>query len=97
MIIARVFAAVAVFAVAALSASAGFAESVTINGARINGTCIHEYELYENDPTHTAFAVSRNGDYCGYSYGYDTIAQAEDRALAECRSRGRGCRVIASY
>ena len=93
----QVFAALALVVTALPFATPAQAQTARINGAKVVGGCIREYDLYENDDTHKAFAASSNGQFCGYSYGYDSLADAEDRALEECSARGRNCWVIASY
>lgn len=40
-----------------------------------------------------AVAVAKNGR-CGFGYGWKTRSQAVGRALAECRKRGSGCRIV---
>ena len=93
----QVLAALALVLTALPFATPAEAQTARINGAKVVGECIHEYDLYENDNTHKAFAASSNGQFCGYSYGYDSLGEAEDRALEECGTRSRNCRIIASY
>lgn len=90
------FASAVLLLSALVSTAAQAQDFVTINGTKVYGTCIGEYDKYENDPDHRAFAISRNGQYCGWAYGYDTVAAAERTAMTECRKGGRGCKIIAS-
>lgn len=41
-----------------------------------------------------AIAHSRSSGAWGYSYDYPSRSVAENRAMAECRARGRGCEVV---
>ena len=41
-----------------------------------------------------AIAYSPSSHADGYSYDYSTQAEAEERALAECNSRGDGCQSV---
>jgi uncharacterized protein (TIGR02145 family) len=45
-----------------------------------------------------ALAVDRsNGFYYGWSYDYTTLAEAESKAIEECKKKGGNCSVVLSY
>jgi hypothetical protein len=46
------------------------------------------------DDNFGAIAYSPSSGADGYSYDYATQAEAEERALAECNSRGEGCQSV---
>jgi hypothetical protein len=52
------------------------------------------YALADN---YGAIAYSPSTGAHGYSYDFPSRGQAETRALAECRARGRGCKIAVWY
>ena len=49
-------------------------------------------------PKYGALSIDRkNGFYYGWAYDYATLAEAEQRAVAECAKRGGNCTVVLSF
>jgi serine/threonine-protein kinase len=46
---------------------------------------------------HGALAISPSTGAYGYGYNYDTVAQARDRAMMECRKHAQDCQVYATF
>lgn len=61
----------------------------------LRGDCKHGYSVYKKKRPWKAFALSRNGYSCGLGWNGGTRKKTVARAMAECRKRGKGCRIYA--
>ena len=60
--------------------------------ADMNNECKGLYRRWVRRKNIKAFAVSREGD-CGFSWDFDSVREARQVALEECRSLHPNCRV----
>lgn len=60
---------------------------------KVRGNCVKDIEDWRTRSSIGAFAVERGGA-CGWSYGFDTLKEARERALEECRKHGSDCKVV---
>lgn len=59
----------------------------------IEGQCQTDFDNWKRKAGIGVFAVEKGGG-CGWSYGYKSLPEARNRALAECRNQGPDCLVF---
>jgi len=50
-----------------------------------------------NAPNYGAIAYAEHNGAYGFSYHYHSAAEAEQRALSDCMTKGAGCEVVISF
>ncbi len=59
----------------------------------IGAKCQADLASWRQKATVGAFALERRGG-CGWSFGFSSLTEARDRAMAECRKQGNECMII---
>ena len=67
--------------------------------ANLKGRCMTVYKDWKRQRSgKRAFAMSIDGNWCGYTQAYDTLADAKLRAVGFCSAKGaKDCAVVESY
>jgi len=69
----------------------GFSSLPIVEAAEIkSGVCKRAYKDYKRKKGFKAFALSGNGESCGYWFKANSASEAKRKALKECRQYSQG-------
>jgi len=63
--------------------------------ARLRTECLASFRKWKKESGYRAFALARNGDYCGYSWNHRDLASARKAAMETCKSKS-GCTIYST-